>query len=101
MAPPTFIAKDQPPALRTAEGEGRVVEWVVFFSSATKTSCDGPCRHGDGRKSFGKIKGPKVAASPVSWHLLCSYAMPASTTRALQGRQRVSEVIRTPAASPD
>lgn len=86
VAPLTFIAKDQPPAQRTAEGEGRVVEWVFFFlSSATKTSCDGPYLHGDGRKSFGKIKGPKVAASPVSW--LCS-AMPLSTTRAPRGRDR-------------
>lgn len=36
MAPPTFIAKDQPPALRTAEGEGRVVEWVVFIFFCNK-----------------------------------------------------------------
>lgn len=88
MTPLTFIAKDQPPALRTAEVW--VVEWVgVFFSSATKTSRGGPCRRGDGRESIGKIKGPKGAASPVTWHLLCLYAMPPSTTQALQGRDRV------------
>lgn len=90
VAPLTYIAKDQPPALRTAEGEVRVVEWVgVFFSSATKTSRGGPCRRSDGRESIGKIKGPKGAASPVTWHLLCLYAMPPSTTQALQGRDRV------------
>lgn len=92
VAPLTFIAKDQPPGLRTAEGEGRAVEWVFFFfSSATKTSCDGLCCHSDGRNLFGKIKGPKVAASPLSWHLLCLYAMPPSSTRArrLRNRQRV------------
>lgn len=57
-----------------------------FFSSATKTSWGGPCRRGDGGK---KIKGPKGAASPVTWHLLCLYAMPPSTTQALRGGDRV------------
>lgn len=89
MAPLTFIAKDQPPALRTAEGEVRVVEWVGFFFFFCNKSRGGPCSCGDGRESIGKIKGPKGAASPVTWHLLCLYAMPPPTTQALQGRDRV------------
>lgn len=73
VAPLTFIAKDQPPALRTAEGEVRVVEWVVFFfSSATKVGVDRVAAAME-ESPLEKSKDQKV--QPLLLHGICSACM--------------------------
>lgn len=75
MAPLTFIAKDQPPALRTAEGEVRVVEWVGFFFFLLQQKPVGVDRVAAAMEESPLEKSKDQKVQPLLLHGICSACM--------------------------
>lgn len=75
LAPLTFIAKDQPPALRTAEGEVRVVEWVGVFFFLLQQKPVGVDRVAVAMEESPLEKSKDQKVQPLLLHGICSACM--------------------------